>query len=83
MANNNKSYQDQLGQRTQIKETKSTEKVKLMKRVMRKYRTTDTVEILKQIYQSGDQGELNQWRTLNLTPMAQQIKQQATVEIRT
>lgn len=58
----------------------STERVKLMKFFLKKYKTTDTMNILKQIYSTSNNDELNQWRQLNMT-MANQIKQQATVEI--
>lgn len=83
-ANNELRFQDTNAKSHHVKESKSTEKVKLMKQLMRKYKTTDCMEILKKIFNNGDQSELNQWRSLNLnlTPMAAQIKTQATVEIR-
>ncbi|KAL4229623.1 hypothetical protein ACF0H5_010010 [Mactra antiquata] len=48
---------------------------------MLKYNSVDAIDILKQIMENGDALELKEWRTLNLSPMINNIRQQAIQEM--
>ncbi|KAL4218845.1 hypothetical protein ACF0H5_021433 [Mactra antiquata] len=64
-----------------LKETKTSSKVDIMLHYMKKYSSNDTIDILRQIMENGDQNELKEWRTLNLSPMINSIRQQAMNEL--
>lgn len=61
--------------------TKTATKVDILKAYMIRYSTNNTDEILKQIMMNGSMDELNEWRSLCLVPVFQNIKVQACKEL--